>query len=196
MFRLITFSVAILLLIAALPGAGQDNSKKEVNMNTAPNLGDKAVDFTLPYATRDSLVSEGLKLSGLYGNGAVVLAFYPADWSGGCTKEMCSFRDNFSQLQELNARIVAISGDYVYSHHQWAKHHDLPFMLASDYGGKLAKQYESWSDEYGMCKRTVFVIDNQGKIVYRNLQYSVKEDKDFNALKEALAKLNQPAGKK
>jgi peroxiredoxin len=185
-----------MLLIAALPGAGQDNLRGEANMITAPDVGDEAVDFTLPYATKDSLASEGLKLSGLYGKGAVALAFYPADWSGGCTKEMCSFRDIFSQLQDLNAQIVAISGDYVYSHHQWAKHHDLPFMLVSDYGGKVAKQYESWSDEHGMCKRTVFVIDNQGKIAYRNLQYSVKEDKDFIALKEALAKLNQPAGKK
>src|SRR3972149_10786061 len=149
----------------------------------APDVGDKAVDFTLPYATKDSLAREDLKLSDLIGKGPLVLAFYPADWSGGCTKEMCSFRVNFSALQELQAQIVAISGDYIYSHHEWAKHHDLPFILASDYGGNIARQHASWNSDYGMCNRTVFLIDNSGKIAYRNLKYSVKDQSDFEKLK-------------
>ena len=158
-------------------------------MDKAPNVGDKAVDFTLPYATKDTMIFEGLKLSSLFGKGPVILAFYPADWSSGCTKEMCSMRDNFSDLQKLEAQIIAISGDYVYSHHAWAQHHNLPFTLASDYNGKIARLYDSWNEEKNYCKRTAFLIDNDGKIAYRDLEYSVKDDADFLALKEAIGKL-------
>ena len=160
-------------------------------MDKAPKVGDKAVDFTLPYATKDTMIFEGLKLSTLFGKGPIILAFYPADWSSGCTKEMCSMRDNFSDLQKLEAQIIAISGDYVYSHHAWAQHHNLPFTLASDYNGKIARLYDSWNEEKNYCKRTVFLIDNSGKIAYRDLEYSVKDDNDFLALKEAIGKLKK-----
>lgn len=160
-------------------------------MDKAPKVGDKAVDFTLPYATKDTMNHEGLKLSSLFGKGPIILAFYPADWSSGCTKEMCSMRDNFSDLQKLEAQIIAISGDYVYSHQAWAQHHNLPFTLASDYSGKIARLYDSWNEERNYCKRTVFLIDNDGKIAYRDLEYSVKDDADFLALKEAIGKLKK-----
>lgn len=160
-------------------------------MDKAPKVGDKAVDFTLPYATKDTMIFEGWKLSSLFGKGPIILAFYPADWSPGCTKEMCSMRDNFADLQKLDAQIIAISGDYVYSHHFWAKTQNFPFMLASDYNGKVAHLYDSWNEEKNYCKRTVFLIDNSGKIAYRDLEYSVKDDADFLALKEALGKLKK-----
>jgi len=173
--------------------SAQEKSNPEVKMpaSQAPEVGRKALDYTLPYATKDTMVQEGMKLSDLYGKGPIILAFYPADWSGGCTKEMCTLRDNFAALQSLEAQIVAISGDYVYSHHQWAKHHNLPFTLVSDYGGKVAKMYESWNEQYGMCKRTVFLIDNQGKVAYRDLEYSIKDENDFNQLQQALADLKK-----
>ena len=160
-------------------------------MDKAPKVGDKAVDFILPYATKDTMIFEGLKLSTLFGKGPIILAFYPADWSPGCTKEMCSMRDNFADLQKLEAQIIAISGDYVYSHHFWAQHHNLPFILVSDYNGKVARLYDSWNEEKNYCKRTAFLIDNSGKIAYRDLEYSVKDDTDFLALKEAIGKLKK-----
>jgi len=160
-------------------------------MDKAPKAGDKAVDFTLPYATKDTMIFEGLKLSSIFGKGPIILAFYPADWSSGCTKEMCSMRDNFSDLQKLEAQIIAISGDYVYSHHAWAQHHNLPFTLASDYNGKIARLYDSWNEEKNFCKRSVFLIDNSGKVAYRDLEYSVKDNADFLALKDAIAKLKK-----
>src|SRR4030065_751956 len=160
-------------------------------MDKAPKVGDKAVDFTLPYATKDTMIFEGLNLSSLFGKGPIISAFYPADWSSGCTKEMCSMRDNFSDLQKLEAQIIAISGDYVYSHHAWAQHHNLPFILVSDYNGKVARLYDSWNEEKNYCKRTAFLIDNSGKIAYRDLEYSVKDDVDFQALRETLAKLKK-----
>lgn len=189
-FTAILCSLSLFAVMTAITYA-QSAPEQKMSQTPAPNVGEKAIDFTLPYATKDTLMMEGLKLSGLFGKGPIILAFYPADWSGGCTKEMCTLRDNFSALQELKAQIVAISGDYVYTHHEWAKHHNLPFTLVSDYGGKVAKQYDSWNDDYGMCKRTVFLIGNQGKIAYRDLEYSVKDQKDFEDLKKALADLKK-----
>jgi peroxiredoxin len=150
-------------------------------------VGDRAPDFQLPYATRDSVARDSLSLASLVGKRNVVLAFYPADWSGGCTKEVCAFRDNFTALGALNAAIVGISGDYVHSHHQWAKHHDLPFPLASDHSHAVAKEYGSFNDANGYNRRTVYLIDRAGKIAYFDLAYSVRDSVSFTKLKAALA---------
>lgn len=150
------------------------------------NIGDKFIDFALPYATQDTIIYDGIKLSELIGKKPVVLAFYPADWSPGCTKQLCTFRDNFAMLEQLDAEILAISGDYVWSHHFWAKHQSYPFKLLSDHDHSVAKKYESYNQERGYNKRTVFVIDKQGKIAYIDWKYGVADDTSFENLKNAL----------
>lgn len=152
-------------------------------------VGQTGPDFTLQYATKDSIVRTPLKLSDFAGKSHVILAFYPADWSGGCTKEVCTMRDDFGNIQKLNAEILAISGDYVFSHFEWAKHHNLPFKLLSDHAHSVAKLYNSYNDKSMMNKRTVYLIDKQGKIVYMDLEYSVRDDEDFNKLKAAISNL-------
>ena len=154
-----------------------------------PAVGDPAPNFALPYATRDSVARTPLTLAHEIGRGNIILAFYPADWSPGCTKEVCSFRDNFSALQSLGAEILAVSGDYPWSHHQWAKYQNLPFRLLSDHNHHVAAEYGSFDGSSPYNKRTVFLIDKNGKIVYRNLHYSVSDAKDFNLLKEAMSHL-------
>jgi len=156
---------------------------------TPPQVGDGAPDFTLPYATRDSVASDSLVLSSVVGKHNLVLAFYPADWSGGCTKEVCKLRDNFSALGRLNADVIGISGDYVFSHHEWAKHHDLPFRLASDHSHEVAKRYGSFNEAYGYNRRTVFVVDKAGKIAYADLAYSSRDAASFEKLQAALKAL-------
>lgn len=149
-------------------------------------VGMKAPDFQLPYATKDTIIFEGLKLSDYFGKTVVLLAFYPADWSGGCTKEVCTLRDNFSQLSILNAEVLGISGDYVFSHHEWAHHHNLPFKLLSDHSHSAAKLYESYNENSGFNKRTVFVIDSTGVIVYIDLHYDVSTAESFTKLHDAM----------
>ena len=143
-----------------------------------PAVGDPAPNFTLPYATRDSVARTPLTLAHEIGRGNIILAFYPA-----------SFRDNFSALQSLGAEILAVSGDYPWSHHQWAKYQNLPFRLLSDHNHHVAAEYGSFDGSSPYNKRTVFLIDKNGKIVYRNLHYSVSDAKDFNLLKEAMSHL-------
>jgi peroxiredoxin len=158
--------------------------------DTPLHVGDAAPDFSLPYATRDSVAGDDLKLSSLVGKRNIVLAFYPADWSGGCTKEVCTLRDNFTSLGAVNADVVALSGDYVYSHHEWAKFHNLPFRLASDHDHAVAKRYGSYNEASGHDRRTVFVVDKQGKIAYIDLTYSPRDSVSFGKLQVALKALN------
>lgn len=152
-------------------------------------IGSPAPDFRLPYATKDRIVWEGIRLSDLIGESVIVLAFYPANWSSGCTQQLCLYRDNFSELQNLNATILAISGDYVFSHHEWAKQQNFPFKLLSDHFHEVGRLYNSYDAERGFNKRTVFVIDKKGRIAYKNMNYSVADEADYISLKEALSKL-------
>lgn len=149
-------------------------------------VGDSAPDFTLPYATKDTIVFSGIKLSEALESGKVIVAFYPADWSGGCTKEVCTLRDNFSRLSDLKAQVFAISGDYVFSHKEWANHHNLPFKLLSDHDHGVAKKYKSFNEKSGFNKRTVFVVNEKGIITFLNYDYKVNDDKDFLDLTKAL----------
>jgi peroxiredoxin Q/BCP len=148
--------------------------------------GDLAPGFALPYATKDSISRSLVNLSAFAGK-RVVLAFYPADWSTGCTKEVCTMRDNFASLKALDAEVLAISGDYVWSHHEWAKSLNLPFKLLSDHAHVVAKLYNSYNEKSMQNRRTVFIVDKQGKISYANMEYSVKDLNDFEKLKSALA---------
>lgn len=152
-----------------------------------PRVGDRAPGFRLPYATRDSIAGDSLSLAAFAGERNVVLAFYPADWSGGCTREVCTLRDNFSALAALDADVIGISGDYVFSHHEWAKHHDLPFRLASDHRHDVARQYASFNESSGLNRRTVFVVGRDGRIAYADLAYSVRDSVSFGKLRSALA---------
>ena len=154
----------------------------------APGVGDKAPDFSLPCATKDTLM-DAVKLSDVVGKNNIILAFYPADWSGGCTKEMCTMRDNFQMLSDLGATVYGISGDYVYSHREWAKHHNLQFALFSDHDHSVARTYASYNAGTNMNLRTVYVIDRRGIIAYRDLAYKAGSTDSFEKLKEALAKL-------
>ena len=153
----------------------------------APKVGDTAPDFTLPYATADTLIFKGESLRGAVKNGPVLLAFYPADWSPGCTREVCTLRDSFDQLGQLHVTVWGISGDNPFSHRAWAQFHKLPFRLLSDTRHDVAQSYGSFDPDRGYNKRTVFVVGSDGRIKYENLGYSVADTTDFHRLREAMA---------
>jgi peroxiredoxin Q/BCP len=151
-------------------------------------VGDKAPDFTLPGASKDTILQAGISLSSLTGGKAVILAFYPADWSGGCTKEMCTIRDNFDAL---GATVIGISGDYASSHMKWAKELGLKFILLSDHYHKVARMYDSFDERSGFNRRTVYVIDRSGTIAYVDMAYNAGSPESFAKLKEALQTIHE-----
>ena len=178
--------IGILILVSAGAASAQNAPNSPANPQDAPKVGDPAPDFRLQYATRDSVARDTLALSSLVGKRNIVLAFYPADWSGGCTKEVCTLRDNFTSLGAVNADVIGISGDYVFSHFEWARHHNLPFRLASDHEHVAATRYGSFNPANGYNRRTVFVIDKQGRIAYADLAYSSRDAVSFDKLQAAL----------
>jgi peroxiredoxin len=146
-------------------------------------VGDAAPDFTLPMATQDTIDMIGISLSDEFRRGPVILAFYPADWSSGCTAEMCTVRDNFVSLSGLGVKVYGISGDYVFSHREWARRLDLPFALLSDHDHTVARQYQSYNERRGMNLRTVFVVGTNGRLLYVDRGYSSATPGSFDALK-------------
>ena len=157
----------------------------------APKVGEAAPDFKLPYATQEAYFTkpeQQMSLSSLKGKN-VILAFYPADWSGGCTEEVCRLRDTFAELSKLNATVLGISGDYVFSHQEWAKFHQLQFPLLSDHDHKVARLYASYNEGAGYNNRTVFLVDKEGVVRYVNMQFKAGDPADYNRLREELAKL-------
>jgi peroxiredoxin len=149
------------------------------------NVGDKVPEFKLPYATKDTVNFEGIGSASMEGK-RYLLAFFPAAWSPGCTKEVCTFRDALSDLEKLNVMILAISGDYVFTLHEWAKHHNLNFTLLADHTRNFGRQMGIYNDQTGMFKRSVFVVGSDGKFQYIDYDYSVADQNDFNQLKEFL----------
>ena len=91
----------------------------------------------------------------------VVLYFYPKDDTSGCTKEACSLRDNFSELQKL-AVVIGVSADSVESHKKFAEKYHLPFILIADTTREIIKSYEA-GDVF--TKRISYLIDPNGIII-------------------------------
>jgi len=122
-------------------------------------VGDHAPDFALP-DQNDRMVS----LKDLIGKKAVVLYFYPADFSRGCTAEACSFRDNYEVFKEAGAEVVGVSSQSVESHRRFAAENNLPFILLSDKDGKVRKLYGVQSTFRLIPGRVTYVIDKKGII--------------------------------
>lgn len=100
----------------------------------------------------------------------VILYFYPKDDTPGCTKEACSFRDNYSLLKEKGYEVLGVSVDSTKKHQKFIEKHELPFTLIADEEQKVVSDYGVWGlkkfmgREYMGTNRTTFVIDEKGKI--------------------------------
>jgi peroxiredoxin Q/BCP len=133
---------------------------------STPELGQPAPEFTLPGiengVRRDYSLSE-------YRGRKVVLAFYPGDDTPGCTRQMCSYRDEFAVFQGVEAVLLGISPQDVDSHERWAKKRNLQFPLLADTDRVVAKQYGVAAPVIGI-RRSVFVIDGEGVIRYKDMK--------------------------
>jgi peroxiredoxin Q/BCP len=122
-------------------------------------VGDKAPDFTLP-----SQMGDDVRLSEFFSKKNVVLYFYPKDETTGCTKEACTFRDNYEELTKLDAEVIGVSGQNVESHKSFATHHGLPFILLSDQGNEVRELYGVPSSMGIIPGRVTYIIDKKGMV--------------------------------
>ncbi len=122
----------------------------------------------------------------------VVLLFYPGDETPICTRQMCSVRDRWDDYSATGAEVVGISTDSVESHKKFAEHHDLPLLLLSDAGGNVARMYGAQSLIPGKVARSVFVIDADGIVRYRDVRplglFRPKDEDVIRAIREAQGK--------
>jgi len=124
-----------------------------------PKVGDRAPEFRLLSGTGNFV-----SLSDFIGKKNLVLYFYPKDYTTGCTREACSFRDSYSAFKELDAEVVGISADSQSSHENFARDEQLPFPLLSDPDGSMRRAYGVKPSLGLIPGRTTFVIDKQGII--------------------------------
>jgi thioredoxin-dependent peroxiredoxin len=145
------------------------------------------------------------KSSDHVGKKILVVYFYPADMTGGCTKQACGFRDDMAKLSGKDVEVVGVSGDSVHNHQLFKKKHDLNFGLLADTDGKVAESFgvpvtkgektvkaEVDGKEESLTRnvttaRWTFVIDKQGKIAAKNT--TVKAADDSKAILELVEKL-------
>lgn len=107
------------------------------------------------------------RIDSVLGQKNLVIYFYPKDESQGCTKEACSFRDQFDVFADADAVIIGISAQSVESHLNFAKKNRLNFTLLSDTGNKVRKLFGVPGNIFGLVPgRVTYVIDREGKVAY------------------------------
>ncbi|MCR3754559.1 peroxiredoxin [Lentzea californiensis] len=149
--------------------------------------GDIAPDFTLP---DDS--GEPRTLSSFLASGPVVLFFYPAAMTGGCTAESCHFRDLAEEFAEVGGNRIGISPDAVAAQRRFSATHGFDYPLLSDVDGLVAKQFGAWRRFSPLhAKRRTFVIDTDRvvlAVIKSELKFTVHADEALTVLRERAAK--------
>ena len=154
----------------------------------AADVGAKAPDFTLHNQDRQEVtLSEKLK------KGPVVLAFMPAAFSSVCTTEMCTFRDSTAELDKFNATVLGITVDTFFALGAWRKAENLGITLLSDFNKDVIRAYGVVNpDMIGLkdiAKRSIFVIDKNGIVRYKEVLEDARNEPDYGKAKAALASL-------
>lgn len=147
--------------------------------------GDKAPEFTL----RASDTSE-VSLSDHTGKN-VVLLFFPLAFTGVCTEELCSVRDDISTYNNMNADVLAISVDSPFTLAKFKEEQKLNFALLSDFNKTVSRSYGALYEDFvldmkGVSKRSAFVIDDKGVIRYAEVLENAGDQPNFAAVREAL----------
>src|SRR5438094_8536786 len=147
-----------------------------------PGVGAQAPDFTLKDGE-----GRDWRLSDQRGR-VVVLLFYPGDETPICTRQMCSVRDRWEDYTATGAEVVGISTNSVESHRAFAEHHELPLRLLADTDRKVADLYGAQSLIPGKVARSVFVIDANGILRYREVRplglFRPKDDEIIQAIRK------------
>lgn len=152
------------------------------------SVGQSAPDFTL-FNTEKNKVSLAD-----FRNKNVVVLFFPLAFTGVCTNEMCSMRDSLAAYNALNAEVIGISVDSLFTLDRFKKEHNLNFTLLSDFNKEAATAYGCLYDSFvfdmlGVAKRSAFVIDGQGTVRYAEVLESAGDLPNFEAIQECLKSL-------
>lgn len=153
-------------------------------------IGQKAPDFNLP--------DQDKKFHTLadYKGKNVVLFFFPAAWTGACTKEMCAIQENYNTYASLNAVVIGISVDTIFAQKRFREDFKLDnIILLSDFNKETIKAYDVVNNNFsvgynGVAMRSTFVIDKEGVLRYMEVLGAQGDQPSFEAIQNAVKELN------
>ena len=152
----------------------------------ALQVGDKAPDFKL-----NSSELKEVSLSDFAGK-KVVLHFFPLAFTGVCTTQLCTMRDNFGYYEGLNAQVLGVSVDSPFALAKFKEEQAYQFPLLSDFNKETAAAYGALYQDFvlglkGVAKRSAFVIDEEGKVIYAEVLEDAGNLPDFAAINKVVA---------
>ena len=156
---------------------------------TSIQVGQQAPDFTLYDSDKQKVT-----LSDYHGKN-VLLLFFPQAFTGTCTKELCSTRDNIALYNNANAQVFGISVDSIFTLAKYKEDQKLNFPLLSDFNKTISTEYGSLYDTFvfdmhGVSKRSAFVLDKKGIVRYAEVLETASDLPDFAAIQKTLQDLN------
>ena len=152
-----------------------------------PQINQTAPDFTLLDADRTPHTLSD------YRGRKVVLAFYPAAFTGVCNKEMCTFQDGLTRFEEANAVVLGISVDGPFANGAFAREIGVSFPLLSDWTRQVSEAWDVTFDDfagiegYTASDRAVFVVDEAGTITYAWVAPNLGTEPDYDAVITAVS---------
>jgi len=154
----------------------------------AVTVGSAAPDLTLPDQDRQPVT-----LSEVWGRGPVVLAFFPAAFSGTCTSEMCTLRDGMAELARVGGQVVGVSVDSFFALKAWADSEHIAFPLLSDFNKTAIVDYDVVCDDMiglrRLAKRSIFVIDRGGIVRYAEVLDDARNEPDYGRVRQIVSQL-------
>lgn len=150
--------------------------------------GDTAPDFKLFNTDKQSV-----SLSEMKGN-PVVIHFFPMAFTGTCTEQLCTMRDDLNSYTEMGAKVVGISVDSPFTLEKFKEEQHYNFDLLSDFNKEVSPEYGAFYEEFvmglkGVSKRAAFVVDKDGKVAYAEVLENAGELPDFDKIKESIKAL-------
>ena len=156
----------------------------------AANVGDKAPSFSLVSSDKNPISLND------YEGKNLVLLFFPLAFTGVCTTELCTMRDDITKYAGMNAEVLAVSVDSPFTLEKFKAEQSLNFPLLSDFNKEASRAYDSLYEEFpafgmrGVSKRSAFVIDKEGTVQYKEICATPGDLPNFDAIKETLSNLN------
>ncbi len=155
--------------------------------NIGLSVGTPAPDFSLPDASGNVM-----SLSDFDGK-LIVLVFYPLDWSPACSDQLSLYQSEIDEFNRLNAQLVGISVDSIYSHGAWAAVRGITFPLLADFNpkGDVARRYQVYRNSDGFSERALYIVDGENMIRYAHVSPQLHQVPSIYELFDQLKTINQ-----
>lgn len=153
------------------------------------SIGSKVPTFTVVDSEKQTITNESIK------GQATLILFFPAAFSGGCTKELCSVRDDIANYNSAKVNVLAISTDAIFTLAKYKEDQALNFTLASDYNKEVCAAFGAQYTEFvfgmkGTARRSAFLIDADGVVKYAEVLESAGDMPNFEAISAAIDSLS------